>query len=355
MTKEKYRKLRKKRLKEREERLRRERARIRTQRETMRKMRMRKWADLGKKRKIVEGRLQKKARKTIEAIQTALEEVEEKTEISLYVPETAKKIGEMMTNAKDSFDLANYRKAIKISHQIKGLVEKAGLEAARKAKEKEDLRRKKGKYLYCVISSNEEKSFGNIGMDNSEVYTIPYKDLAAVVSDSSMKEVELTEDNVRKHQTVIRQAMEKHTVVPAEFNTRIKNEAILRRLLRKAYKPARESLKLVDNMVELGVKGIINDEEALAQTDTRKECLSDILESLTSVAKQAITDDLFSDRLILNTSFLVKKEDIATFSDEVTKLQKEYPMLKLLYTGPWAPYNFVYIKIGTKGMEIGKN
>lgn len=52
---------------------------------------------------------------------------------------------------------------------------------------------------------------------------------------------------------------------------------------------------------------------------------------------------------------MVNKEDINKFSKEVTNLQEKYPMLKLLYSGPWAPYNFVHIKIGTQGMEITKN
>jgi hypothetical protein len=59
--------------------------------------------------------------------------------------------------------------------------------------------------------------------------------------------------------------------------------------------------------------------------------------------------------LILNASFLVNKGDINAFSNEVARLQKKHPLLKLLYSGPWAPYNFVYIKIGAEGVEITKN
>jgi hypothetical protein len=77
--------------------------------------------------------------------------------------------------------------------------------------------------------------------------------------------------------------------------------------------------------------------------------------SLKAAAKQAVIGDLFSGRLILNASFLVNKELVDTFSDEVSRMQNKYPSLKILYSGPWAPHNFVYIKIGADGVEITKN
>ena len=232
---------------------------------------------------------------------------------------------------------------------------RAILEASGQAQEKKRRRKKQGKYLYCVIPCSQKKSFGNIGINNNEVYTIPYRDIAAVVSDSPVKDYEMTEDNTRTHETVLRQVMQEHTVAPAEFGTTIKNERILRHLLRKAYDPTRECLKLVHDMVELGVKAVLSEDIEFVDHKKRKECISDVLGSLNTRAKQVVTGDLFSDRLLLNASFLVNKEEINAFSEEVGNLQERYPMLKLLYSGPWAPYNFVYIKIGAEGMEISKN
>jgi hypothetical protein len=148
--------------------------------------------------------------------------------------------------------------------------------------------------------------------------------------------------------------MENHTVVPVEFGTMVRNEKILGCLLTKACEPTRECLRLVDSMVELGVKAVLNRDIVFADPEKRKEYASDILASLGTIAKQAVAGDLFSDRLVLNASFLVNKEDINTFSNEVMSLQEKHPMLKLLYSGPWAPYTFVSIKIGADGMETTK-
>jgi len=216
------------------------------------------------------------------------------------------------------------------------------------------MEKEKGKYVYCAIGCNEEKSFGKIGMNSSLVYAIPYRGIAAVVSDSPMNDYELTEDNTKRHEKVIRQVMEEHAVVPAEFGTIIKNETILRRIFKKANDPAKECLKLVDNMVELGVKAILYENTVFADAKQRKDCISDILESLKAMAKQAVTGDLFSYRLILNASFLVNKEGVDAFSNEVARLQNKYSSLKFLYSGPWAPHNFVYIKIGADGVAITK-
>jgi len=357
MTKKKYEELRKKRLKEREERFKRERKRIKEQNLLLRQ---RKWAEVERRKRITarllwEKRIeQEKTKEAIRSTRMIVDEIEKKTKASLFVPEITKKINEMLTEADKSFDLAEYGKAVKLSLEIKELAEKARLEATRRAEEEKRRRKEEGKYFYCVIPFSKEKSFGNIGINNGEVYAIPYRDVAAVVSNSPMKDYELTEENTRRHEAVLRRIMEEHTVVPVEFGTTIKNETILRRLLRKAYDPARECLKLVDNMVELGVKAVLNEDIVFVDHGKRKECISDILGSLDTRAKQAVTGDLFSDRLFLNASFLVNKEDINAFSNEVTNLQEKYPMLKLLYSGPWAPYNFVYIKIGAEGMEITK-
>jgi hypothetical protein len=217
------------------------------------------------------------------------------------------------------------------------------------------MEKEEGKYFYCAIMSSEEKRFGKIGMENNEVYTIPHRDIAAVVSDSPMIDYELSEDNTRRHEEVIRQVMNEYSVLPTEFGTVIKNKIILKRLLKKAYEPTKDGLKMVDSMVELGVKAVQSEENVFADAEKRREYAQDILESLKPASKQTAVGDLFSRRLILNASFLVNKDRVDAFSDEVEKLQFKYPTLKFLYSGPWAPHNFVYIKIGGDGVEIKRN
>lgn len=359
MTRENYADLKMKRLKEREERFRKELERIEEQKrkleqrkraEAERRMRIKAELQERKRQRIDK---QKRAMEAITSLKTALKEVEEKTNASLYVPDIIQRINEALTEADRSLNIGDYDKVIELSQEIEELVKKARLEASKRAEEKRRRREKEAKYFYCIIPFTGEKSFGNIGMNNGEVYTIPQGDIAAVVCDSPMMDYELAEDDIRRHEAVLRRVMEEHTLVPVEFGTTIQNERILRHLMRKAYGTVKECLGLLDNMVELGAKAVL-DGDNVVEPEERKEYASDILTSLDAKAKQAVLRDLFSDRLILNASFLVRRGDIDAFSNEVTKLQEKYPMLKLLYSGPWAPYNFVRIKIGTKGMEVAK-
>ncbi|MCG2825847.1 MAG: GvpL/GvpF family gas vesicle protein [Thermoplasmatales archaeon] len=216
-----------------------------------------------------------------------------------------------------------------------------------------------GKYVYGIIpSTGRERSFGNIGIEKNRVYTINYKDIAAVVSDAPVKEYSVTEDYTRKHEKVARTVLKNHSVVPAAFGQVFKNQKILRVLMRKAYKTLKESMKLVDNKTELGVKAILSKEIAESLDEKKKKQFekkaTEIFKKLNKNADESVKGRLFSNRLILNSSFLVDKRKIKGFSKEIETLSKKYRDMKISYSGPWPPYSFVYIKIGTKGIETGR-
>lgn len=230
----------------------------------------------------------------------------------------------------------------------KTLAEQAKLEKA-----------EEGKYVYGIIPyKNRERSFGSIGIENNRVYIINYKDIAAVVSDASVKDYPVTEEYTRKHEKVASIVLKKCSVVPAAFGQVFKNQRILRTLMKKVYKTLKESMKLVDNKVELGVKAILSKEIAEALDEKKKkqfeEKATEIYSKLNKNADESVKGRLFSNRLILNSSFLVDKRKMKKFSNDIEMLSKKYKDMKISYSGPWPPYSFVYIKIGAKGIETGK-
>ncbi len=211
---------------------------------------------------------------------------------------------------------------------------------------------KEGRYFYGVIPSNDEITFGESGVDGAEIYTIPHNDISAVVSNTIIKEYEMSEENIRRHESVLREVMQASTVLPVEFGTVIHNESILERLLRRSYNTVKECLALVDGMVELGVKAVIR-RGVDPQNVDRGLIAKKILERLKEYAEQSISGDIFTDRLLLNESFLVRLDNIELFSEQVSQLEEEFPAIRFLYSGPWPPYSFVYIKIGREGIELG--
>ena len=209
-----------------------------------------------------------------------------------------------------------------------------------------------GRYLYAVIPYSEKISYGEIGMDDREVYTLPYRNIATVVSNNHIKDFELTENNVMRHDATLKKIMEDHTVLPAEFGTIFHNERNLNRVMRISYNTVTKCLKLFNGMVELGVKAVKSRDADISEYGNVYP--DEIIESLKTVAEQSVSGGLFSDRLLFNESFLVKKDNIALFSEKVTELTEKYPNTRFLYSGPWAPYGFVYLKVGKEGLELAR-
>src|SRR5207253_4987316 len=79
----------------------------------------------------------------------------------------------------------------------------------------------RGKYVYCIIESGDPLRFGPIGIgaDPSDVYTVHYKNLAAVVSDAPLEVLDSTRENVLAHERVNETVMREHTVIPMCFGT----------------------------------------------------------------------------------------------------------------------------------------
>lgn len=206
------------------------------------------------------------------------------------------------------------------------------------------MKEESGRYVYCIIKSpGEKKSFGNIGFGGQEVYTLEYRDFAPVVSNAAVKKYEASDEEVELHRKVVEQVMKEHSVLPVAYGMAFKNKKLLLIAMSVGYKAMKKAMNEVDNRVELGVKLFLPKENAT--WDGKEKCKSVFLETLKKKAVQSKELKLFSERLILNTSFLIDRDKINDFSSEVEQLGNKYPDLKIQYSGPWPPYNFVDIQI----------
>lgn len=206
------------------------------------------------------------------------------------------------------------------------------------------MKEESGRYVYCIMKSpGEKKSFGNIGFGGQEVYTVEYRDFAPVMSNAALKKYEASDEEVELHRKVVEQVMKEHSVLPVAYGMAFKNKKLLLIAMSVGYKAMKKAMNEVDNRVELGVKLFLPKENAT--WDGKEKCKSVFLDTLKKKAVQSKELKLFSERLILNTSFLVDRDKINDFSSEVEQLGNKYPYLKIQYSGPWPPYNFVDIQI----------
>jgi hypothetical protein len=242
----------------------------------------------------------------------------------------------------------------------------------------------RGKYVYCIIRSSEFLRFGPIGLgaEPSDVHTINYRDLAAVVSDTPMGVHDATRENVLAHQRVNETVMREHTVIPMSFGTVFKTRDDIIELLKSAYDAFSDVLTKMQNKLEFGlkvlwdrdqiVKDIENEDEDVrrlkneissqkgstyfarmqygrlidAALQSRSErFVADIFSGLREVCVASRSNKPIGDKMILNAAFLVSRDKESAFDSRVKEIGARYDKLTFNYTGPWPPYNFVNIRL----------
>jgi len=246
---------------------------------------------------------------------------------------------------------------------------------------------KEGKYIYCIIETEQERNFGPIGIGgrSDEVLTIGYDDLSMVVSNYPVPKVVANKENMLAHQKVIEEVMKEFdSVLPVRFGTIASDADEIRNLLDRRYREFKNFLKDMDHKVELGVKGIWknmdvifnevaegnktikNLKEALEEKgninakakmglgrlvkqalDKKKEKQAEeVVDRLRRTAYEYKLNDTVGDGMFMNAAFLVDKGREKEFDNIMDDLSDEYgDRIKFMYAGPLPVFNFVNIVI----------
>jgi hypothetical protein len=242
----------------------------------------------------------------------------------------------------------------------------------------------RGKYVYCIIESTEPLRFGPIGVgaDPSDVYTVHYRNLAAVVSDAPLEVLDSTRENVLAHERVNETVMHEHTVIPMSFGTIFKTREDIVELLRSAAEAFGDVLNKMQNKLEFGLKVLWDRDQAVGEVEgededirrlkkeissqkgptyfarmqygrlvdsalqTRSErYVGNILEELRDVSVASRINKPIGDKMIMNAAFLISRDQEAAFDAKVKAIAGKFERLTFKYTGPWPPYNFVNIRL----------
>jgi hypothetical protein len=239
-----------------------------------------------------------------------------------------------------------------------------------------------GKYLYGIIEEPQFKKFEITGLEGSAVYTLNFRDLAAVVSDSGLTEIDPTRKNVLAHTLVQDDLLKKYTFIPMGFGMVAASEASVLSLLEKNYAGLTSEIKRLAGKIEVEVK-IFWDDKALAQENqqlinkvqTRVKATSNTSEAqrlltdagmqiekivsgwktkygeqiYASLKKMAVDSRLNSCsgiKMLLNASFLIERDSENQFVQQVRDLDSKYEgNMNFKYIGPLSPYNFVNLKL----------
>ncbi|MFP8954395.1 GvpL/GvpF family gas vesicle protein [Natrialbaceae archaeon A-arb3/5] len=203
------------------------------------------------------------------------------------------------------------------------------------------------RYVYGIIDGDpiEFETDAVAGADS--VYTVSHRRIGAVVSDIDTTDPEETDEDAQRHDDVLREIMEYdggRSIVPMQFGMAFESDRTLKNVLRGARPAFRRAMSDIEDRFELGLK-VVRDEDAAIDTADVEEGVAAELEP---IAEQSVPNDLFSDRLVLNRSYLVERDEREAFDEAVARLEDEYDELTFRYTGPFAPYSFVDVKIGAQ-------
>lgn len=247
---------------------------------------------------------------------------------------------------------------------------------------------KEGKYIYCIIATAVAKTIGSIGIGGrgDELYTICFKDIAAVVSNSPIIRYTVSRENMLAHEKAIEEVMKEHTVLPVRFATIAEDEEKVKKILEKEYSKFKDLLNKMKDKKELGLKAIFKEDviykdilekykeirilkEKVASLPSEKTYFKkaeigemveaalqkekeiykkDILNTLSALAAEVKSISSYYELMIINAAFLVEKYKEAEFDQKVNEIEAKYSSkLKLKYIGKVPPFNFVNLVIET--------
>ena len=245
---------------------------------------------------------------------------------------------------------------------------------------------KEGKYIYCIIDSSLSESFINTGIGGrgDNIYTVCYKNIAAVISNSPIKKYRVSRENMMSHENTIEEAMKSHTILPVKFGTITESDKAMENILVREYDRFNKMLKKMKDKKELGLKAILKEDaiykhilekytdivkfkDIIASRPPEKthfqrarigemveKALENekalyrkrILNALSPLAEDEKTNKEYGERMILNAAFLVNDKNEEKFDSAVNKPDEEYgDLIKFKYVGLVPPFNFVNLVI----------
>ena len=251
-----------------------------------------------------------------------------------------------------------------------------------------------GRYLYGIADAGDGVSLGKIGIEECEVYTIPYRDICAVVHRCPAYPYESHDQEVLKawvvaHQRVVDSAWERWgTILPSSFDTIIKGEkgedaeCNVQHWLVQKYSGIKGKIEDLRDKAEYGVQ-VFWDPKLVAREimETNMEIIGldnaikaksrglaymyrQKLQNLIKREMEIKADECFKDfyarirkyvddicvektkegeqglQMIMNLSCLVSRGSYIKLAKELDGINRTEGF-SIRFTGPWPPYSFV--------------
>ncbi|HKP90179.1 MAG TPA: GvpL/GvpF family gas vesicle protein [Thermoleophilaceae bacterium] len=180
--------------------------------------------------------------------------------------------------------------------------------------------------------------------------------LAAVCAPANDDGDDLSPERLWRHAEVVESLMAERDLLPVRYGTRLEDEAAAARTLETRHGELVDALDRVRGAVELSVR-VAGDPatdsfdsaaesgadymRARARTAAARErARRDVHEPLSSLARESVERPAYGTPELLRGAYLVDRDAVGGFVRLVAHLERAHPALRMLCTGPWAPYSF---------------
>ncbi len=243
-----------------------------------------------------------------------------------------------------------------------------------------------GKYIYGFTKSDLRFGLNLVGIDGKEVYAIADNGVAAVVSDGPSTKLRPERRNLSAHNNIIKEVMKISTILPVSFGVVADNEAGIKNILKLNHRSFENQIKRLDGKVEMGLKVIWDVEnifDFMVKTHRTLEIFRDNIflkpsgatheeklelgrmfetiinqdrEKQTSTVQRILKNYCCEikvnkpkdEKTIMNIACLVEKTKVDLFEKGVFEAAQAFDdNYAFDFNGPWAPHNFVDIKLKT--------
>jgi hypothetical protein len=238
------------------------------------------------------------------------------------------------------------------------------------------------KYIYCISETVDPSGVSTItGVENAPLEIVDMDGLFCVVSETEVREQPLTREAAFAHEKVLEGVMEQSAIIPLAFGHVVSSVDEVKSTLLEPHRDALVAqLDFLRDKIELNLKAfwldlpavfadIANENEEIQRIKQKKnirredqiragEIAAKAIEAKRAAFHQAIKDQfadllvqekqskLFGDQMIVNLAVLIEQEKLDIFDARVEQYADERgKTVKVKYTGPVPPFNFVEMKI----------
>ena len=219
--------------------------------------------------------------------------------------------------------------------------------------------------LICIYAIVD---YSVINLNVSPLYFVSYKDVTAIVGMIRKERLTFDQQAAIEYGATLEMLNEKFTLLPCRFGTFLQDKNAVLQVLQEHYLFYKKKLKELRDKQEFGLKILSEESVELHITNDKKQwrdgkeyllqkfynyqageerrqtiqsTIDTIHEELQKLSSMNVRNTGMGSHVVFSGNYLVEKSAGSFFCLKVEVLQKMYPKLKFLLTGPWPPYNFV--------------